>query len=61
MSDEKMTECTHEWKDKGSYFKCVECGETKENIAGVFLYAKGYGLSPLEFHMLNNQDKNETK
>jgi hypothetical protein len=58
MSDK---ECAHKWKDKGSFFKCGHCGARKENIEGAFIYAKGYGLSPLEFHRLMTQDENETK
>jgi hypothetical protein len=56
----KELECDHEWKDKGSWFKCTNCGDTRENISGVFEHAKNYGLTPSQLHAFY-KDEEEKK
>ncbi len=44
-----MTECKHiNLKNKGSFFKCLDCGERLECEKGFIDYMESYGFSKEE-------------
>lgn len=44
---EKEEKCRHEnKKDKGTYYKCLDCEKLIVNLEGCFKYAAGYNMTP---------------
>lgn len=50
------SKCGKSMKDKGSYWKCGDCGPDKVNKEGCMRYAEGYGVTPSELVEMVEED-----